>query len=75
VAVDLDVLDAAGGWAVATPEPGGLALETAIATIRLIARSGAPIVAFGATAVMTGPGRDIEKTVDAVALLAEAALG
>jgi arginase len=75
VAVDLDVLDAAGGWAVATPEPGGLALETAIATIRLIARSGAPVVAFGATAVMTGPGRDIEKTVDAVALLAEAALG
>jgi arginase len=75
IAVDLDVLDGAGGWAVAMPEPGGLALDTAVETIRIIARSGAPVVAFGPTATMTGPGRDIEKTVDAVAVLAEAALG
>ena len=75
VAVDLDALDGAGGWAVAMPEPGGLALETAIATIRVIAGTGAPVVGFGATAVMTGGGGDIERTVDAVAVLGEAALG
>jgi arginase len=75
VAVDLDVLDGTDGWAVATPEPDGLALGTAIDTIRLIAASRAPVVGFGATAVMTGAGGDIERTVDAVAALAEAALG
>ena len=75
IAVDLDVLDRVGGWAVAMPEPDGLALETAIETIQAIARSGAPVIGFGATAVMTGSGGDIERTVDAVAALAEAALG
>ena len=75
IAVDLDVLDGAEGWAVAMPEPDGLALDTAIETIRVIARSGAPVVGFGATAVMPRAGADIEKTVDAVAALAEAALG
>jgi arginase len=75
IAVDLDVLDRVGGWAVAMPEPGGLALDTAIETVRVIARSGAPVIGFGATAVMTGSGGDIERTVDAVAALAEAALG
>ena len=75
VAFDLDALDDAEGWAVATPEPDGLALGTAIETIRVIAASGAPIVGFGATAVMTGSGGDLEKTVEAVADLAAAALG
>ncbi len=75
VAVDLDALDGADGWAVAMPEPDGLALQTAIATIRAIAESGAPVIGFGATAVMTGRSGDIELTVDAVAALAEAALG
>lgn len=75
IAVDLDVLDGAGGWAVAMPEPDGLSLRTATDTIRVIAASGAPVVAFGATAVMTSNGSDIEKTVDAVAALAAAALG
>jgi arginase len=75
IAVDLDVLDGAEGWAVAMPEPDGLSLRTATDTIRLIAASGAPVVAFGATAVMTRAGSDIEKTVDAVAALAAAALG
>lgn len=75
VAVDLDVLDGADGWAVAMPEPDGLALETAIAVIRTIADSGAPVIGFGATAVMPGAPGDLEKTVDAVAVLAEAALG
>ena len=75
IAVDLDVLDGADGWAVAMPEPDGLALDTAVATIRAIAATGAPVIGFGATAAMTGSGRDIEQTVDAVAVLAEAALG
>ena len=75
IAVDLDALDAAGGWAVAMPEPGGLSLETAIATIGAIARSGTPVVGFGATAVMARDGDDIDPTVDAIAALAEAALG
>ncbi len=75
IAVDLDVLDGADGWAVAMPEPDGLALGTAVDTIRRIAASGAPVVGFGATAVMTGARGDIEKTVDAVAALAAAALG
>jgi arginase family enzyme len=77
IAVDLDVLDGAEGWAVAMPEPDGLALSTAVETIRVIAGSGAPIVGFGATAVMTGNrgGGDLAKTVDAVADLAAAALG
>ena len=75
IAVDLDVLDGAEGWAVAMPEPDGLSLRTATDTIRVIAASGAPVVAFGATAVMPRAGSDIEKTVDAVAELAAAALG
>ncbi len=75
IAVDLDVLDSAEGWSVATPEPDGLALETARRAIRAIAGSGAPVIGFGATAVMTGAGGDIEKTTDAVAILAAAALG
>ena len=75
IAFDLDVLDDAEGWAVATPEPDGLALGTAIEAIRVIAASGTPIVGFGATAVMSGNGGDLAKTVDAVANLAVAALG
>lgn len=75
VAVDLDVLDGADGWAVAMPEPDGLALRTATESIRVVAGSGAPVVGFGATAVMSGAGRDLEKTVDAVVALAAVALG
>lgn len=74
IAVDLDVLDGAGGWAVAMPEPDGLALDTAVETIRLIAGSGAPVIGFGATATMPRPDGDLEKTTDAAAALAEAAL-
>jgi arginase len=75
IAVDLDVLDASGRWAVAMPEPDGLALDAAVAAIATIARSGAPVIAFGATAVTTEGGGDLERTTDAVAALAEAALG
>jgi arginase len=75
IAVDLDVLDGADGWAVAMPEPDGLALDTAAETIRVIAGGGAPVIGFGATAVMPRSDADIERTVDAVAVLTEAALG
>jgi arginase len=76
VAFDLDALDASGGWAVAMPEPEGLSLETAVATVRAIAGSGAPVVGFGATAVMIGDDeRAADVTMGAVAVLAEAALG
>jgi hypothetical protein len=58
------------------PEPGGLALETAVGTVRAIAASGVPIMGFGATAVMIrDDGAGADATVDAVATLAEAALG
>ena len=73
VAFDLDAIDASGGWAVAMPERGGLVVGTALAASGVAAPD--PIVGFGATAVMLGRGGDAERTVDAVAALAEAALG
>ncbi len=74
VAFDLDALDASGDWALAMSETGGLSLETAVAAIRAIAAAG-PVIGFGATAVLIGRGGDPDRTVDAVATLAEAALG
>ena len=73
VAFDVDALDSSGGWAVAMPEPGGLALETALVAVRTLAAAG-PVIGFGATAVMFGHGGDPDRTIDAVAALAEAAL-
>lgn len=74
VAFDLDALDGDDGWAVAMPEPDGLALATAVAAIRAIATSGAPVLGFGATAAMADAPAALEATADAVAALAEAAL-
>ena len=74
IAFDLDALDEAGGWSVAMPEPDGLSLDTAVATVRSVATSGAPVVGFGATAAMPRDDVDMGVTVDAVAALAEAAL-
>ncbi len=74
IAFDLDALDASGRWAVAMPEPDGLSLLTATATVRAVATSGAPVIAFGATAAMRRDDADMGATVDAVAALAEAAL-
>ena len=71
IAFDMDCLDAAGGWALTMPEPDGLALETAIAVVRILA-SAMPVVGFGATAITLANG-DGPKTVDGVARLAEAA--
>lgn len=74
VAFDMDALDESGGWALTMPEPGGLSLETAVAAVRTIAGA-APVAGFGATAVLIGRGGDPARTADAVAVLAEAALG
>ena len=74
VAFDLDALDASGDWALAMPEPNGISLDTAVAAIQVITAAG-PIVGFGATAVLIGRGGDPDRTVGAVATLAEAALG
>jgi len=74
IAFDMDALDASGDWAVAMPEPGGLALATAIEAVRTIAAAG-PIAGIGATAILLGRGGDSARTADAAALLVEAALG
>jgi len=74
IAFDMDALDDSGRWAIAMPETDGLSLATAVATVRTIATSGAPVIGFGATAVMERDGADVGGTVDAIAALAEAAL-
>lgn len=74
IAFDLDALDASGRWAIAMPEADGLSLGAAVTTVRTIATSGAPIIGFGATAVMERDGADARATVDGIAALAEAAL-
>jgi arginase len=73
VAFDLDALDAAGDWALAMPEPNGLSLETALAAVRTIAAAG-PVAGFGATAILLGRGGNADRTIDAAAALAAAAL-
>jgi arginase len=73
VAFDLDALDEAGGWALMMPEPDGLALETALDAVRIVAATG-PVLGFGGTAVRFGAGGDPERTTDALADLAAAAL-
>jgi arginase len=75
IAFDLDALDASGHWAVAMPEPDGLSLDDAVRSVRAIATSGAPVIAFGATAAMPRDDGDLDATTDAVATLTEAALG
>lgn len=74
VAFDMDALDAAGDWALAMPEPNGISLGTAVTAVRTIAAAG-PVAGFGATAILLGRGGDPERTADAAATLAEAALG
>jgi arginase len=74
IAFDMDALDAAGDWALATPEPNGLSLDTAVTAVRTIAAAG-PVAGFGATAILFGRGGDPERTAEAAARLAEGALG
>jgi arginase len=71
VAFDMDCLDGAQGWAVTMPEPDGLALETAIAAIRVLAAA-MPVVGFGPTGVTLANG-DGPMTAAAAARLADAA--
>jgi len=71
IAFDMDCLDGAGGWAVTMPEPDGLALETALAAVTILAAA-MPVVGFGPTGVTLANG-DGPKTADAIAGLAEAA--
>jgi arginase len=75
IAFDLDALDASGGWAVAMPEPGGLSLDDAATAVRAIAGTG-PVAGFGATAAMLDAADPAatERTIGAIAVLAEAAL-
>jgi arginase family enzyme len=68
----MDCLDAAGDWAVTMPEPDGLALETVIAAVGVLAGA-IDVVGVGFTGITLGNG-DAARTVDAVASLAEAAL-
>jgi arginase family enzyme len=71
VAIDFDVLDGAGGWAVQMPERDGLSLETAARAVRTLAMA-MPVVGFGATGINLTRGGDEALTVDAVAALTEA---
>lgn len=73
IAFDMDCPDGADGWAVTMPEPDGLSLDTAAATIRTLAAE-IPVVGFGPTGITLANG-DAARTADAVALLTEAALG
>ncbi len=72
VALDHDVLDSAGGWAVMMPEPGGMGPETVLGAIGALAAAGR-IVGYGATGISLAAG-DPGRTVDAAAGLAVAAL-
>jgi arginase len=74
VAFDLDAIDSSEGLSVAMPERGGLSVWTAVVALRLLAATNR-IVGFGATAAMTHPGLDLQRTADVVAQLAEAAFG
>jgi arginase len=77
IAFDMDVLDAADGWALTMPEPDGISLATALAAVRILADA-MPIAGIGTTAMMVWPETseaDVERTIDAVAALGEAALG
>lgn len=69
----MDCLDAADGWAVTMPEPGGLTLDTATAAIRVLAAA-VPVAGFGPTGITLANG-DAVRTFDAVVALAGAAFG
>ena len=71
IACDVDCLDMGEGWALTTPEPDGLALETALAAVTILAAA-MSVVGFGPTGVTLANG-DGPKTADAIARLAEAA--
>jgi len=73
LAFDTDCLDASGAWAVTMPEPDGLSLDTALTAVGVLAAA-MPVVGFGATGITLANG-DGPRTADAIARLAEVALG
>ena len=73
IAFDVDAIDASERVAVAMPEPHGLMLGTALEALRVLAAA-RPVVGFGATGVSLANG-DPDRTVEAVAALADTALG
>jgi arginase len=74
IAFDLDAIDQAEGLSLTMPEPGGLSLATAVESVRVLA-GGARVIGFGATTAYQRDGVDFRPTVEAIARLAEAALG
>src|SRR5262245_2704149 len=72
IAIDMDCLDESGGWALTTPEPDGLSLETALRCVTTLSTA-MPVVGFGATGVTLANG-DAEATAAAIVSLATAAL-
>ena len=74
VAFDLDALDLSTGISVAMPEPDGLSVDTALAVLRILARTN-DVVGFGPTATMPRAGANLGRHADIVAQLTEAALG
>ncbi|HEY3165162.1 MAG TPA: arginase family protein [Candidatus Limnocylindrales bacterium] len=73
IAIDLDVLDVAGGWALQTPEPDGLSLDIAIRAVEILAAGPAPVLGVGVTGVNLAQGLGAA-TIDAIARLVGAAL-
>ena len=55
IAFDMDVLDAAAGWALTMPEPDGISLATAIAAVRILAAA-MPVDGIGTTAILIRSG-------------------
>ena len=74
IAIDLDVLDVAGGWALQTPEPDGLSLDVGVRVVETLAAGTAPVLGLGVTCVNLANG-DGPRTVGAIARLVEAGLG
>jgi arginase len=74
IAFDLDAIDASEGVSVAMPEPDGLSVATAVAAIRILAENNR-VVGFGPTATMPRPELDMDRHLEIVARLTEAALG
>jgi arginase len=74
VAFDLDAIDEGEGLSLTMPEPGGISLATAVASVAALAAA-MPVVGIGTTAAMERDGVGMGPTVEAIAQLAEAALG
>jgi arginase len=73
IAIDHDVLDAdEAAWSLTMPESGGLSIADAVEAVRTLAAA-IPVAGYGATTLNFDHG-DGDRTLDAAARLAEAAL-